>query len=292
MGASKDKNKKMIAVLIISMALSIILCLGYYYCVFGIDSNNAWMIPTQSEQDPYASFSVYEDDVIEIKEAIVQHYNDEDWYFGSTFQRDVQLKKYDIDIYINQGSLRRDNIVVCYTREMPDLFGYKYRADVVIKNKKGYQRVGSYSEGSFERLTEKIRGDWYVYYKSDVIEFRKTTKPDFLPMTEERIIIVEEILDAVIHDYREAAEIIGDIENFKGEKFKVYIRRFKHNEETTPVIVCYPDGRECVRKYYVCFNSERAFLSIAEAPGMVGEYISNYHAEQYKKVSFEREFIL
>lgn len=226
----------------------------------------------------------------EVKEALKERINDDIWYRGqySTYTG-FESQKSGIEVYLNPEqpnvvSVYFDNPFQTAYKKMPEL--KMYYVIEISKDENGYDTgaFGSYSEVKSDIIKERLeeRG-FVVFYQKSEIEFGEVTQPVFPPMTDERKRIVDDIEKAVVHNLKYNPENKGI--------FKIFIRNFSDNNKDTPVVIQYPDGKVLVANVEVGFNKEDRYLRVFK-PFEVGIDISEYTANQYKKVSFEREFEL
>ena len=227
----------------------------------------------------------------ELIKALKEAVNNDIWYEGqySSYSEFESIKS-EIEVYLNPNEPDEINI---YFKKPISFFRGKEKLFVIEiwKDKHGYMTdsLNYYVADTPIEIEERLkeRGFTDLFQKIE-IEFGEVTQPVFPPMTDERKRIIDDIEKAVIHNLKYNPENKGT--------FKIFIRNFNDNSKTTPVVVQYPDGIVYVANVEVGFNKENSYLRIYKPmkPGVSypGGSVSEYTANQYKKVSFEREFEL
>ncbi|MGE5474543.1 MAG: hypothetical protein ACM3UU_10015 [Ignavibacteriales bacterium] len=226
--------------------------------------------------------SITKINIDELKAAIKTAINNDIWYSGVySNYNGFESQKSKFEIYMNPKF--PDSVTILFNKRFKHgkysiYEDEEFYAVDFWKGDKGYsdQPSGSIEEIGLARIKERLKELGLVYYTSSEIEFGKTTQPVFPKLTDTKEKIVDEIEDKIVERLK-LWEKTGT--------YKVYIRNFKENNYNTYAVIEDAKGKMWVLEIALEENGFIGTGKFLEAGVDVDEYTAN----QYKKVSFERE---
>ncbi len=226
-------------------------------------------------------------DIDKLKVAIKMAINDDVWYYGqeSSFNH-FEEQTSNIEIFYCPPHIDDNSMLICvYIDRLLRAGGYnegemQYFCILMSKHKYGYdsEMVGYFERDTIDGIQKSIKEYNYVPYNlTSNITFDKVTQPTFSPMTNDKMKSIDDIENAVTDRLMQWP---------KTGKFRFYIRDFNEVNTQTYVVIQDDKGKMWVLEIavikYKLDNTGGKFLE-------VGKDASKYMANQYKKVSFERD---
>jgi hypothetical protein len=216
------------------------------------------------------------DDLITIIKTAI---NDDIWYGGSTsLFKGFELFKSDFVLYINNNA--PDLFYISFESPVEGIFNQlEYYVIIIGKSEKGYdpELAGFFFDTSIDNLNKRIEDDGFSLYKKGKIEFDKVSQPNFPSISDTRESIFNEITQKITDIIKADWGIHGS--------YKIYIRNFYDNSFNTYAIIEDTNNKAWLME--ITFE-ENGFIS-TDKFYEVGEDVDEYTANQYKKVSYEKE---
>lgn len=243
---------------------------------------------------PDAQQTDYSINMDELKKALKAGVNDDIWYGGKySWFLGFEFQKAEMEVYINPKfpeviSVYFDKpfktLINSYdhnSQKIERKYFDKYFVIEIIINEYGYDPnlIGYYHDDTSSRIKERLVEHGYtVFYQKDEIEFGEVTQPVFPALTEERMKMIDLI---------EEAAVVSLKKNWSGKgKFKMYIRNFRENEDTTDIVLQDAEGQMWMTDISIGGKGSTNKVLLANFDTI------EYTANQIKKVSFEREIEL